>query len=171
MKPITTVDELIATLKGKDNPISYYEMMKHIKIPIREFEKYYSWKKEGMTRNRIISTKNFELLLICFEKDQQTSIHSYQSTQLWVQTIQGQLTEQRFKLSRNESIIEQSGSSIIPASKHSMIPQREIHQFSNKKNNRAVLLILSNQPIKNWIQYELNGVSKTVSAKYDSIYV
>lgn len=171
MKTITTVDELITHLKGMENSVSYCEVMELLKIPVREFERYYSWKKEGVTRNRIINIQNFELQLICFEKDQKTPIYALQSNQIWVKPIQGQLTAKRFKLSRNESLFEQTGSSVITTLQHITIPQDEIHQFSNAENNKAVLLILSNQPINNWIQYELTGVFKTVTAKYDSIYI
>ena len=42
-----------------------------------EFEKYATWNQESYTRNCIARTDTYELILLCWEKKQETPIHEH----------------------------------------------------------------------------------------------
>ena len=171
MKPIKTVDELIKVLKKKAPKDSYLEIMQSLDIPIREFEKYYSWKKDGYARNCVIKTDDFELLLICFEKGQESPIHDFDSKQAWIHTIQGKLCEERFRVSENGKKLEQLSSMTISTDDYSFINKIGIHRYKNLYEARTVSLNLYYKPIENWTQYDENAKATNVKVGYDSIYV
>lgn len=171
MKAIETVDELIETLKNKKTNKSHLEIMKSIDIPIREFEKYYSWKKDSYARNCLLKTDDLELLLICYEKGQETPIHDFDSKQAWIHTIQGKLCEERFRVTEDCNGLEQLSSTTLGTNDYSFMSQVGIHRYKNVYEARSVSLNLYCQPIEHWTQYNENGETEEVRVSYDSVYV
>jgi len=171
MDKIKTVDELISKLKQKSSDESYLDIMKQIDIPIREFEKYYSWNRNRYARNCLVKTENFELLLICYEKGQQTPIHDYDSKQAWIHTIHGKLSEERFRVSEDGKSLEQLSSRTLGTNDYSFMSHVGIHRYKNIYEARTVTLNLYCKPIEQWTQYEENASSSEVKVNYDSVYV
>src|SRR5690606_30719654 len=98
---ITTMEELVDALKNKPKEVGYLEIMKSIDIPLGEFERYYTWNDNHYTRNCLIKTDAYELLLICWEKGQTSPIHDYSSKEAWIHILQGELTEECFHKTEN----------------------------------------------------------------------
>lgn len=171
MEHIKTVDELIEVLEKKSSKNNYLEIMESIDIPIREFEKYYSWKRDGYARNCLIKTDDFELLLICYEKDQETPIHDFDSKQAWVHTIQGKLKEERFRISKDGNSLERLSAMTLGADDFSFMSHVGIHRYKNIFESRSVTLNLYCEPIEQWTQYDENAKTTQVKVSYDSVYV
>ncbi len=168
---ITTVAELVDTLKNKPAGSSYLNIMKNIEIPQREFERFYTWSDEHYTRNCLVRTDEFELLLICWEKGQESPIHDFDSHEAWIHPIHGQLTEERFRLYDNK--LEKVSSVILGTSEFSfMTDPIAIHRYINSYESRTISLNLYAKPIGKWKEYQASGemtaTSKDVS--YDAVY-
>jgi cysteine dioxygenase len=171
MEPIKTVDGLIEILKKKEAKDSYLDIMQSVDIPIGEFEKYYSWKRDGYARNCLVKTNDFELLLICFEKGQETPIHDFDAKQAWIHTLQGKLCEERFRVSEEGNKLEQLSSMTLSTSDFSFMSKVGIHRYKNVYETRTVSLNLYCQPVEQWTQYDENANPTEVKVGHDSVYV
>ena len=171
MGTIKTVDELISRLKQKSPVENYLDIMEHIDIPLREFEKYYTWNKERCSRNCLVKTEDFELLLICYEKNQQTPIHDFDSNQAWIHIIQGQLSEERFRVSEFGKSLERLSLMTLGVKDYSFMSKVGIHRYKNINNARSVSLNLYCKPIESWTLFDENAKSKEVKVSHDSVYV
>jgi cysteine dioxygenase len=159
---ITTIKELIETLKNKGTDSSYLKIMKAINIPLSEFENFYTWSDEHYTRNCLVRTDEFELMLICWEKGQQSPIHDFASNEAWIHTIHGKLTEERFLLTKNS--LEKVSSVTLGTSEFSYMKKPiSIHRYINSYESRTVSLNLYAKPVKT--RQEYNEETKEVTQK------
>lgn len=167
---IETIQQLVETLKNKPSDSGYLNIIKSINIPQQEFERFYTWNDEHYTRNCLIKTADFELLLICWEKGQQSPIHDFDSHEAWIHTIHGQLKEERFRITKN--VLEKVSSVLLGTSEFSyMSDPIDIHRYTNSYESRTVSLNLYAKPIKKWKEYNEKteeSIEKTTS--YDIIY-
>ncbi len=168
---ITNVQQLVEALKNKDQGISYLHIMSSIDIPEREYERFYTWKLSHYTRNCLVKTADFELLLICWEKGQQSSIHDFDSREAWIHPLRGRLTEERFRL--KDGRLEKVSSVLLGTSEFSyMTDPIAIHRYTNSYESRSVSLNLYAQPIEKWNEYdEKTGKVVAKNVSYDAVYV
>ena len=171
MEFIKTVDELIEVLENSTTEGNYLRTMQSINIPISEFEKYYTWNPDAYTRNCLLKTDHFELLLICYEKGQETPIHDFDSQQAWINTVQGKIKEWQLRIAQDGKSLEQLSSITIGCEDYSFMNKVGIHQYKNVYEARSVSLNLYSKPIESWTQYDKNAKAKTIKVNYDSVYV
>lgn len=101
MSKIISITSLIETLKTS----SVSEMQtiyKQLEIPESEFEPYLLWDKNTYTRNCIFRNENFELLVLCWDKGEESSIHFHNDQECWLYNIIGEFKELRYDLTNNE---------------------------------------------------------------------
>ncbi|PJA09260.1 MAG: cysteine dioxygenase [Flavobacteriales bacterium CG_4_10_14_0_2_um_filter_32_8] len=155
MKKITTIKQLITYLS--ENPIEQLKSIaQFLAIPKKEVEPYQFWSKKHYTRNCIIRTNNYELILICWEKNQYTPIHSHNNQECWVYHVQGNFEETRFKQDEN-GIPQSIHHSILYEQKHSYINDTMgFHVLKNTANGRAMSLHLYAKPIDKCLVYNEN---------------
>jgi cysteine dioxygenase len=79
------------------NGARYHEVMSRIGFGIEEVEKYCHFDPDQYTRNLIVRTDAFELIILCWEPGQTTPIHDHGSSDGWVHCLQGQIEEVRFQ--------------------------------------------------------------------------
>lgn len=84
--------EILPTCQEED----YFNIAKKMSIPLEDLMPYATWCKDSYTRNCIHRTKEYELLLLCWEEGQETSIHSHNGEECWVYLAKGKLREKRF---------------------------------------------------------------------------
>ncbi len=163
---ITTITGLVDTLnQGPDN---YLDVMKRATIPIRDFEHYYRWNEDHCTRNCISRTDDYELVLVCWEKGQQSPIHDYDLGQAWIHPIAGRLLEERFRIMPDKKI-ERVSAVILGTTEFSYMDEIAIHRFQNIYGARSASLHLYTEPINKWRVYdELTGAYDLQEVAYDS---
>ena len=173
MNTITTINELSHALLERKAGESFLNVMQRVSIPLEEYEKYYSWDDSRYTRNCLIRTEEFELLLICFEKGQQTPVHDFDTQDAWVHTIVGKLSEERFRKNPNGEGLEKVGSVVIGKTEFSYINGNAgFHRYINTYESRSVSLNLYSKPVEKWNQYDLEKKTFTTNeVSYDSIYM
>lgn len=168
METITTLKELIDRITRRAPKESIFSIMINIDIPESEFEPYYSWNAEKYTRNVLARTPNCELMLICWENGQESTIHDYDKIEAWVHPISGKLKEERFRLASDKKL-EKIGSSILRKDDYHYLDKPIIHKFTNVNEGRSVSLHLYAEPVDKWTIYELDGSSKKIITEYDTV--
>jgi cysteine dioxygenase len=170
MQKIVTVPELIKTLNNSSSETRYLEVLKSVDIPHDEVEKYCAWNKTHYTRVSLFRSDKVELLLICWERGQQSPIHDFRSREAWIHPIHGGLTEQRFRLKSGR--LEMVSSMHLSSSEFSfMVDPVAIHRYINGYESRTVTLNLYAGPIDEWTEYdEKTAIPSLRKVKYDWIH-
>src|SRR5690554_1180823 len=95
-KAITTIDQLIEELNNVINKEEYKKLVMRLDIDLEEYQPYMLFSDEKYTRNCISRTKEYELLLLCWQEDQETPIHCHNNEECWVYVVQGEFDEKRY---------------------------------------------------------------------------
>lgn len=164
-RPIRTVDELAAALR-KDGPgQGYLRIMERVDIPAEEFKPYCTWNEKRHTRNCIACTDDFELLLICYEPGQRTSIHDFATEEAWIRPVSGTVTEERYEPSADGRLRKVSAAKMDRESFSYLHNGRSIHRYINPGPERAITLNLYARPLRTWRIYdERSGEGRTAPA-------
>jgi cysteine dioxygenase len=167
--PIQTVSKLITVLFEEDKT-NYTNILKHLQIPIQAFEKYTSWSDSYYTRNCIEENEEFELILICWEGGNKTSIHDHGGEECWVYIIEGEFRENIYELNGSENLVIKKSSDYKAGDCTYMKDFMGYHDLENVSNKRSMSLHLYAKPIKACNVY--NSKKKTFNRKelsYDSV--
>ena len=152
-KPLETISELIQVLDEEERT-KYTTILKSMKLPIAEFEKYATWSDTCYTRNCIEENENFELILICWEKEQITAIHDHGGEECWVYFVAGTFREQVFTQNENGNLKSIKTTDSKPGDVAYMIDFMGFHNLENRSKNRSMSLHLYAKPIKNCNVYD-----------------
>lgn len=162
IKNIHTPSELVNELKAVDTEFGYFEVLQRMDIAESEFEKYLTWNDDKYTRNCLARTDDFELMLVCWEEEQQSRIHDYGDAMAWVHPVSGCLKEERYLLSNNGTGLIKISSLTLKAGEFSFVHKTGIHQYMNNYESRAVSLHLYVKPITTRKIYDCSeGFCKT----------
>jgi cysteine dioxygenase len=157
-----SLDKLIKALDAGPGHEGYLAILKSHEVPLEELASFASWNPKHYTRNIIVQREAYELLLICFEADQRTSIHDYDSEDAFIHPVQGSLQEERFELA-TDGMLDQVSSKLLGTADHSHLKgHHSIHRYVNAGGGRAMSLNLYARPLRKWKVYdERSGRSTT----------
>lgn len=167
-KPISSLSEMLDYLP-QCNAQEYKSITEQMFIPISDLEPYMTWKKDGYTRNCIVQTENYELILLCWEPHTKTSIHCHDGQKCWVHGISGKLDENFYDLKDGKPILLEQNE-IFPRQTIFMENGNMHHQLLNNLSERTISLHLYINPIKkctNWS--EQDGRFNHVVLGYDNV--
>ncbi len=151
--PITTVRELVQELLRHRDVSRYSGILSRYAIPSHDLEPYFRWNSRHYTRTCIHRNEEFELLVICYEPGQSTSIHDYNSQNAWVHPVIGEVVEERF-IQRPDGSVEVAGEMHRHLGDVSqMTKDHAIRRFSNRGPGRAVTINLYAKPMSRWRVY------------------
>ncbi len=153
-RPITTIDELVNELCKGVGRKGYLEILDRIAIPVEDFEPYCRWNDKHYTRNCISRTADFELLVICYEPGQRTSIHDYSTEEAWVHPLFGSVVEERFEYIPGQPLRKVSSAKLDPGSFSYLHNGRGIHRYTNAESGRSITLNLYAKPLIKWKVYD-----------------
>jgi cysteine dioxygenase len=145
MNHITSIEQLTKTLDSS-GPLDRAKIMKRIKIEAHELESFTTWSKQGYTRNCLARTKQYELILLCWDIGAKTPIHGHGGEDCWVYQIQGVVKEMRFEqvgklLKATNQIV------LAPGKLTYMNDVMGYHSIENTSNQRAMTLHIYASPI------------------------
>jgi len=167
---ISTLQDLLQVLpqcSGKE----YIELVKHINLDEHSFKGYESWSDRGYTRNLLARTENYELILLCWEKGQDTQIHCHNEQECWVYTAQGSFREKRFSFDTNTREMNLKNDMTLQKGQFSyMNDDMGYHSLENIHNGRTMSLHLYMNPITECRVYDAD--LKTLEWKvlhYDNV--
>lgn len=160
--PIRSIGELVRELLRHRNVSEYPKLLERYAVPGRDLEAYYRWNSRHYTRTCVHRNEEIELLVICYESGQSTSIHDFNSQTAWIYPLVGELVEERFELGpggilelKNEVYLQTGDSGHFTSGKG-------IHRFSNRGPARAVTLNLYAKPMSKWRVYDERTGRSTV---------
>ena len=168
---ITSVEELINHLQN-EVPANYPKIIKKIGIRREAFESFASWDDRKYTRNCLGRTKDFELVLLCWNKGDITPIHDHSGQKCWVYQIDGNVSEVRFKKEATGELNETSHLLLTPGRLTYMEDRMGYHALRNETDGRAMTLHLYVEPINSCGVYnEEKEVFESKDLAYDTFSV
>lgn len=94
---INNIDSLINALNPNTKDVEgYSRAMNSLNINVNEVIKFCNWNKDFYTRNLIIKTEAYELMLLCWEIGQNSPVHNHQNQDCWMYVVQGNIDEIHF---------------------------------------------------------------------------
>lgn len=149
-----SLDKLIKALDEGPGPDGYLSILKANGPSMEELLPHATWNARHYTRNILVQREGYELLLICFEPGQRTSIHDYDSKDAFIHPVEGRLQEDRF-LQTADGQLDLVSSTLLGTSDHShMQGDHSIHRYVNVHNGRSMSLNLYAPPIRKWKVYD-----------------
>ena len=139
-------DFIIALSEGERS--SYNQIIHSIKFKANIFEKYTSWSAEHYTRNCIVDSEKFELILICWDAGQATPIHDHGGEECWVKVIQGEFKETIYKENEAGALHVVKTAVSRPNEVTYMKGFMGFHAFENVSNKKSMSLHLYAKPIR-----------------------
>jgi len=169
MNKIKSLQSLLLELKDCA-PDDYRKLCRDMDLNASEFSELAFWSKQAYTRNCVVKTDKYELILLCWEPGQVTPIHNHNNQECWVYTVEGELEEDLFEMDDQGLPGKIRHSNYETGSKSYMVDQMGYHKLHNNSKNRAMSLHLYVGPISKCDVY--NESEKVVVSKdlfYDSV--
>lgn len=167
MDTITTIASLTSALNNVTIN-EYPKIIKKIALPSSEIIDFATWSKNNYTRNCLARTKQYEIILICWDVNAVSAIHCHGGNKCWVYQITGELKETRFK--KNKTGIEKIQTITLSSNKISyMDDSMGYHNIGNFSSKKAMSLHIYAKPIDTCTIYnEDNEHFETQDLEYDT---
>ena len=150
LNTIKSITQLIEQL-SQNNKQHYSAILNKTDIPLSCFLSYTSWNETSYTRNCITRNSDFELLLLCWEKEQHTAIHSHSGQDCWVYPVEGLIKEYHYKIENNQPEIIEGNILNKPSFINDKLYQHSLHNIGN---SRAITLHIYAKPIAHCTYYD-----------------
>ena len=151
---IGTIEELSRLLSEETRPAGYTEVMQRLSVAPESLSPFCIWDQRQYTRKSLHRSRAHELLLICYEPGQRTSIHDYDSQMAWIKPVLGSVCEERYKLAGNCELKLQGQGKLETGPLAYMTTKDCIHRHTNMGPGRAITLNLYVRPISRWRVYD-----------------
>ena len=177
------VQRLVDQLKAL--PESAFSDIERVRMVLREnpvdpdtLKPYLFWDGQHYTRNLIDKTPTFELMAICWEIGQVSSIHNHRDQNCWMAAPIGKLMVQNYRviskdLAQHCCKIEPTELvEISPADPCAVDPREPVHSVFNPRewNQRAVSLHVYSRPFDSCEVYsEEQGTCGDIALHYTSV--
>ncbi len=165
---ISTVDMLIAKLASCTGD-EFVNLVNYLALNADDLSTYITWHDREYTRNCIVRTDAYELLLLCWEPGHATPVHCHGGEECWVVVIEGGLVENRYILDENN--IPKLNQSVKVGSHDVSYMNDDIglHSLHNETSQRAITLHLYMNPIDLCKIYNLStGATRDKKLSYHS---
>lgn len=157
IKTIETLILAINTCTKKHAASCYLNIMKNIEIPLNRWERHFKFREDRPARVLLFETNEYQLILSCWEKGQEGSIHDIDSEEVWIHPITGQFIEERYRVSKGNNKIEKVSSIVLNSQSYSyMQKSKTIYRYINSYEYRSVCLHLYSKPVVERREYDEN---------------
>ena len=138
-----------------------HKLLRDLPVDPQSLAPYMTWDRQHYTRNLIDKTRNYELIAICWETGQSSSVHNHQDQNCWMAVPIGRLKVQNFKVIHEDI---DKGTCDLAESDHLVLdvehpcavdPKAPVHGVENPKewNERAVSLHVYSFPFNTCVVY------------------
>jgi cysteine dioxygenase len=137
------------------------ELLRISPVDPKSIEKYLIWDLQHYTRNLIDKTPLYELLAICWETGQGSSIHNHKEQNCWMAVPIGRLLVQNYNVLAQDlengtcNIVPSEIIEMNPASPAAVDPAQPVHKVYNPPEfgQRAVSLHVYSKPYDHCVVY------------------
>lgn len=152
--PLASIGELVRELLRQPDTSDFGSILARYTFPSQDLTPYLRWNSRHYTRTCVVRNARFELLVICYEAGQRTSIHDYDSESAWIRTLMGEVMEERFRSDPDGGIHLKQASRLPTDAMASLSRDNSIHRFLNPGPARAITLNLYVPPMSQWRVYD-----------------
>jgi cysteine dioxygenase len=145
---LTLRDQLLSG-PGASRPLTAEELRAFaasIDLDALRLDGYEGFSRARYARNRVHLDDNFELVVICWEPGQASSIHDHGASHCLYVVVRGQMVEERFRPGEGGQPVAQ-GSRRFGPSDTTLAVGPEIHRISNPGTERLVTLHVYSPPL------------------------
>ena len=164
---VCSIDEFVASLRKLPAPAfdvtpgPVQQFLREHPVAPDSLQPYLCWDPQHYTRNLIDKTELYELIAICWEVGQQSSIHNHHNQNCWMSAPIGHLTVQNYRAKSENlaagkcDITPTCTMDITPSSPAFVDPAEPIHKVVNPRENntRAVTLHVYSRPFDRCVVY------------------
>ena len=160
-----SIDKLIGGLKSiSDDEFTcdnVYQYLSDNRINVDSITKYFFWSPSFYTRNLIYKDARFEMLAICWEAGQQSTVHNHAEQKCWMTVPVGRLKGQNFgvvEMDESRSfcrLVETDSFELADCLSAKVELEEPIHQILNlpEFGERAVSIHIYSKPFDKCISY------------------
>ena len=177
-------DELVAGLRrfpaaAFEETAEIREFLRAHPVQPESLERYLFWDRQHYTRNLIDKTPLYELIAVCWDMGQYSSIHNHHQQNCWMAAPIGRLKVQNYRtlledLEGGRCRIEPSDElEINPLNPTAVDPRQPVHRVINPKEfgQRAVTLHVYSRPFDHCVVYsQEQGTCGEIELHYTSEY-
>ena len=167
---IESINNLVKTLNQAKSELDYMKAFDSMSIPLRDFQKYYTWNQTHYTRNCISKTKEYELDLICFSINQTLPIVSIPSTKVFIVNIEGSLLTEKFKKDLTNGLVAIKTAETGENNSIIALKPEDLFTQKNSSNLTAASLHLYLNPLHYLTEHLKDGSTHRKLVHYDSNY-
>lgn len=125
----------------------YMQILKDFDFDTLDLSAIENWVPNCYTRNCFYRDDKFELILICWNQDQQTAIHDHNDEDCWVYLIKGELEEDYFKLNGQDKLEYVDTKTLLKNQITKSDKESGFHRLRNNTSHRAMSLHVYAKPI------------------------
>jgi cysteine dioxygenase len=155
------------------------EFLQHTGVAPDTLQPYLTWDRQHYTRNLIDRTPLYELIAICWEVGQVSSVHNHRDQNCWMSVPVGRLLVENFHLISQD--VDQGRSQLTPTDKVEMNPTHPcavdpadpVHRVINPKHfgERAVSLHIYSRPFDTCVVYSPEqGTCGVIKLHYNTMF-
>jgi cysteine dioxygenase len=155
------------------------EFLKHSPVSPESIEPYLTWDRQHYTRNLIDKNSIFELMAICWDVGQASSVHNHKDQNCWMAVPIGRLNVENFHLVSQDiekGICNLTRSDVIemnPTHPCAVDPNDPVHRVVNPRefDKRAVSLHVYSRPFDSCVVYSPDqGTCGEIKLRYTTEY-
>lgn len=179
-----SIDDLVAGLRqfpeaAFDETEQLRRFLQEMPVRADSLATYLTWDRQHYTRNLIDKTPLYELLAICWEVGQISSVHNHRDQNCWMAVPMGRLQVENFRvvhqdLSSGRCKLEATNTVEMNISEPCAVDPREpVHRVLNPRtfNQRAVSLHVYSRPFDTCVVYSAEqGTCGEIELHYNTAY-
>jgi len=178
------IDELVRSLRALT--ASAFDATEEIrsllsKMPVAEASlgPYLSWDRQHYTRNLIDKTELYELVAVCWEVGQGSSVHNHRDQNCWMAAPVGRLLVENFRVEFQDleagtcRLLASNTVELTVANPCAVDPQEPVHRVVNPREaeQRAVTLHVYSRPFDTCVVYSPEqGTCGDIRLHYNTVF-
>jgi cysteine dioxygenase len=178
------VDELVAKLRAL--PVSAFDEIEQVRsllaeIPVAELSlaPYLTWDRQHYTRNLIDKTDLYELVAVCWEVGQSSSVHNHRGQNCWMAAPVGRLRVENFHVEFQDietgkcRLLASNTVELSLTNPCAVDPREPVHRVINPReaNQRAVTLHVYSRPFDTCMVYSPEqGTCGDIKLHYNTVF-
>ena len=182
--PRVPIDQLVKELRAL--PVVAFETIEQVRsllvrMPVQEssLAPYLTWNQQHYTRNLIDKTELYELIAICWEVGQGSSVHNHRDQNCWMAAPIGRLVVENFHvgfqdIEAGKCQLQASNTVELTAANPCAVdPTEPVHRVFNPReaNQRAVTLHVYSRPFDTCVVYSPEqGTCGDIRLHYNTVF-
>jgi cysteine dioxygenase type I len=179
-----SIDELVRELHAL--PVCAFDKTEQIlsllsRMPVEEgsLARYLSWDRQHYTRNLIDKTDLYELVAVCWEVGQSSSVHNHRDQNCWMAAPVGRLLVENFHVGFQDldagrcQLLASNTVELTAANPCAVDPREPVHRVVNPREakQRAVTLHVYSRPFDTCMVYSPElGTCGDIRLHYNTVF-